>query len=51
MVNLKFAKFHCYQQTLSFVIIPYINKEINEVDDGETIDSYSSILWYYTGLS
>jgi hypothetical protein len=25
MVNFKFAKFHCYQQTQSFLITPYYN--------------------------
>jgi hypothetical protein len=34
MVNFKFAKFHCYQQTQSFLITPYFQNFLNKFIQG-----------------
>jgi hypothetical protein len=34
MVNFKFAKFHCYQQTQSFLITPYFQNVLNKFIQG-----------------
>jgi hypothetical protein len=44
MVNFKFAKFHCYQQTQSFLITPYSAVFLTIVDKSLLLNNCSEFL-------